>query len=195
MDGPAAAAAARLALTGPASSRTCSGTLLPGDALAPRRRWFGDAALSVAPVSSAGRAAQEAEGRALVMNVSREQQSGNTCTEPGRWSVNGGMVRNAALPSSPLAQDTLDWSWLLPLHGGNVSRERARQLVANWPLSAALQHGAAGEAQHGGPSPGTDSRDAAAAGVVLSPDGGRAGVAASGPQGSRAGSGGQGREF
>ena len=75
------------------------------------------------------------------------------------------------------------YRWLLPLHGGNFSREGAQELVRSWPNQTSLAppapHGeppAAGSAMpqpgkqgHGAQTAPVGAHDTAAAGLGLSP--------------------------
>ncbi|PRW56718.1 hypothetical protein C2E21_4783 [Chlorella sorokiniana] len=74
------------------------------------------------------------------------------------------------------------FSWLLPLHGGNFSLQRAQELVQAWPDEWPLHKEAAGEQGEGAAAtqdedstePSEGVADTAAAGLGLSPGGGAA---------------------
>lgn len=127
-----------------------SGAMLAGDAVAPTSSWLGGlgGGLQVEPhAAPAEAAAQRAAAKRLIMQASEPLRECPCMPAPSVPSTSG----------PPLLQGGFEW--LLPMHGGNFSREQAQALVQSWPDEAPQPEAGQAAEQQGG----ADGGDAGAA--------------------------------
>lgn len=174
--------------------------MLVGDAVAPSGSWWGGRpGLGIEPFTSpeaAGAQKVAAKRAILQVNSSGVGRERAVCTMGFslrcvrqmrmKRSLNSdrSTLHNVFSPAPPAPSPLQGgFSWLLPLHGGNYSLQRAQELVQAWPdewpphtepagEQAEGQAAAAQDEQHNEPSEGI--ADTAAAGLGLSPGGGAA---------------------